>query len=822
MNVQDYTSSVWDIINDLKKWKDEAKSPFFFSEIVDDDDNQYVNLIQEGGGMLGIALAGFTYVLEEMGLRFLGLGGTSAGSINAFLLAALGTPHEKKSERIIKYLTQKKFLDFMDGGKDAKAFVKSLGAKSNISFKKYNPLLLWNAVDLVKKQGMNPGLNFERWLDEILIRSKIELRLLRNNIYEDTLTEKLWHEDELVSFIASVVSELHAIDEHGSKILDLSEKQKAALARIKIAHTVESSGKFESEKSRELTVDELVDFIVDTIHKIEDRAGLHLVGMLSKDLIDQKKVLPLLYIKRYSEDDDSYKKQTQGWEREIINQYNTLALIAAELTTQTKVIFPDMAHLYYENWENTNPTKFVRASMSVPVLFEPVRIPMDWIDPNDKKQYQAVRSAWVENCQFKGELPDEVMLVDGGIMSNFPIDVFDELADKSQLKDNETYTPQKLKPTTIGVKLGVDRKTAKKANGIFSLVGLCFDNARNVRDFEYIQKNPEFSDEAIAYINTDDFNWLNFDMPEKEMKALFRKGAEEAARFLKSYSFGRYKKSINGKVKKITLNQLVTAYHDYPYHDDIYNADYPISDKKNKLYIKKFELPEDVQGFWPNDKKEGELIFNRENNIAELETKPIPVSAYYELKNDVSKIDEINNGLKNLSMRFTLMRNMFRTSELEKGIGRFGVLWLTERIDNHNVDPNDKAVMDSIKYAGGWIDEVKMEDELRKVINDRMNYAVVVMRTMPKDLNRHVTPLLARYREATEPAQKVEAALEAPNESIEAAPVSKKPDTLNKPKIISFVPNAKDVWCDANQVRVYNTRLDLLHKIVDVYHRNIY
>ena len=36
----------------------------------------------EGGGVLGIALTGYTYILEQAGIRFLGVGGTSAGSIN--------------------------------------------------------------------------------------------------------------------------------------------------------------------------------------------------------------------------------------------------------------------------------------------------------------------------------------------------------------------------------------------------------------------------------------------------------------------------------------------------------------------------------------------------------------------------------------------------------------------------------------------------------------------------------------------------------------------------------------------------------------------
>ena len=51
------------------------------SDTVDEAGHQYVDLVMEGGGVLGIALLGYTYALEEAGIRFLSIAGTSAGSI---------------------------------------------------------------------------------------------------------------------------------------------------------------------------------------------------------------------------------------------------------------------------------------------------------------------------------------------------------------------------------------------------------------------------------------------------------------------------------------------------------------------------------------------------------------------------------------------------------------------------------------------------------------------------------------------------------------------------------------------------------------------
>lgn len=51
-----------------------------------------------GGGLLGIAHVGFVCILEEAGVRFRGIGGTSAGAINAIILAASRKDDKGKSD----------------------------------------------------------------------------------------------------------------------------------------------------------------------------------------------------------------------------------------------------------------------------------------------------------------------------------------------------------------------------------------------------------------------------------------------------------------------------------------------------------------------------------------------------------------------------------------------------------------------------------------------------------------------------------------------------------------------------------------------------
>ncbi len=120
-----FTDAVSPFISFLQK-KFDGK-PICVSDIKDKFGNQYVDLVQEGGGIHGVALAGYTYVLEKMGIRFMKMAGTSAGSINTLLLNAvytkqeadeLGKPgnyYETRSEKVLEYLANKPLTEMVDG-----------------------------------------------------------------------------------------------------------------------------------------------------------------------------------------------------------------------------------------------------------------------------------------------------------------------------------------------------------------------------------------------------------------------------------------------------------------------------------------------------------------------------------------------------------------------------------------------------------------------------------------------------------------------------------------------------------------------------------
>ncbi|WP_165583311.1 patatin-like phospholipase family protein [Aquimarina atlantica] len=88
-----------------------------------------IDLVQQGGGMYGIALLGYTYIMEKVGIRFYSHGGASAGAINALFLAAIpnaiyaedskfeynNTSHQAtKSEILTHIIANTNFSKFME------------------------------------------------------------------------------------------------------------------------------------------------------------------------------------------------------------------------------------------------------------------------------------------------------------------------------------------------------------------------------------------------------------------------------------------------------------------------------------------------------------------------------------------------------------------------------------------------------------------------------------------------------------------------------------------------------------------------------------
>lgn len=398
LTTDDFISKVQPIIDELKEKGIHKKD---FSDVVDDEGNQYVDLVQEGGGTLGIALVGYLYVLEQMGIRFLSLGGASAGAISTILLASLGKPNEMKSIEILDIVTKENFYSFVDGGIFSKWLIKSLIKGHSIVIIIFK--LLFCLPNLTKKYGLNPGKHFHDWLTGILNKQEIEDY---NDLYK------------------------------------------------KISNV-----------------------------RVHFKKGI-----------------------------SPYKKSFEP----------KLALMAVDITTNTKVEFPRMGCLYYQNLNSANPADFVRASMSIPLFFEPFEIPNI---PKGMTERPEAPTDW-KRQKYEGDTPEKVWMVDGGIKSNFPIDVFhkwDEIPSRP----------------TFGAKLGLDRTKPTLFKNVLSLIYGCFNAASSTRDLDAQLKNDELK-YLVCYIDTGDHSWIKFNLSPEEKLELFLSGAYAAKQFLLSFNWKRY------------------------------------------------------------------------------------------------------------------------------------------------------------------------------------------------------------------------------------------------------------------------------------------
>ena len=376
-----------------------------YSDIVDVEGNQYVDLVQEGGGVLGIALVGYTYILEKAGIRFMSLAGTSAGAINTMMMAGLGEIQEKKSEKILTILSNQNLFDLVDGHKSIKKIINKVIKKE----KGIIWLLIWNARRIFntmkKKLGLNPGTYFEDWITKELSNNDI--------------------------------------------------------------HTI-------------------------------------------NDLMELRKKLPEGL--KYTVDNSS-----------VTNIEAKLAIISSDITTHTKAEFPKMKELYWLDAENISPAKLVRASMSIPYFFEP------FVVNNIPSAGEENNPAWDNYARYFGPVPPSVKFVDGGMLSNFPIDVFHR-------KDGG-----KPRMPTFGARLSTYRENYSETDSPMSMSMAMISTMRQIHDYDFLLKNPDFK-LLICRIDADqEFNWLDFNMTKEQQIDLFILGAEKALEFLKGFDWTDYK-----------------------------------------------------------------------------------------------------------------------------------------------------------------------------------------------------------------------------------------------------------------------------------------
>lgn len=477
--------------NEVKTGKPDLK----VSDVTDAAGNQYVNLVQKGGGVLGIALAGYTYVLEEVGIRFLRMAGTSAGAINTALMTAIGDNKNpkagKKSDGLLQILADLDMFSFVDGHPFAKRIIQRFVKDGEY-------------VKRIKSFLLNIVLLFVFLLISSLVAFGLESK------------EEHWQYLPIVTRVLFVLT--------GFSLLIIGYIIFFALnmfGRFRNSGYGINPGKV----CLQWIKDQLDNNGVTTIDKLEEKAG---------------KLPPDLQWKNAAGEITALKDGDIAAD---------ITIITSELVTQNKIEFPKMWSLFRApaNKHSMHPGEFVRASMSIPFFFESYILEIPPADRDSKE----VKAAW-KNLFFKDpeDIPIETRFVDGGALSNFPINIF--------------FDP-KVKTARLP-SFGIDLDDAGKKDilgkdaGSWSLGGYCgrmLNTIRGYYDKDFLLKNEGFG-RGIGKVDLSDpkYNWLDFFASDKTKTDLFAAGAKAAKEFLIEFDWDKYKterdKMRNDFVKQTT------------------------------------------------------------------------------------------------------------------------------------------------------------------------------------------------------------------------------------------------------------------------------
>lgn len=171
--------------------------------------------------------------------------------------------------------------------------------------------------------------------------------------------------------------------------------------------------------------------------------------------------------------------------------------------------------------------------MSIPLFFEPYELRLDdirWKAYVGEKYEKYYAQSYVEEASAL----EAMFFLDGGLLSNFPIDAF----------ATQLYRAAGRRIPTIGVALtGVDKSRGAPEPGSMSAfrqyVVKAISSIRYSRDREavrYVRLAQQVSGGAsrpnIAFIDTGDHNWLNFNLSERDMEDLYLLGLERSVAFI--------------------------------------------------------------------------------------------------------------------------------------------------------------------------------------------------------------------------------------------------------------------------------------------------
>jgi len=172
----------------------------------------------------------------------------------------------------------------------------------------------------------------------------------------------------------------------------------------------------------------------------------------------------------------------------------SLKLIVSDLTNGRMLVLPDDLDKYGIQADTFPIARALRMSCGLPFFFEPVKL----------KDAQG-----------------EAVLVDGGMLSNFPMWLFDD-------KDGNKQRP------VLGLKISHDngKVSGHKIDNGLDLFEALFSTMQNAHDKKYISRKHE---KNIIFIPVNDTSTTQFDLSDEMRAELIARGRSSAEHFLKTW-----------------------------------------------------------------------------------------------------------------------------------------------------------------------------------------------------------------------------------------------------------------------------------------------
>jgi NTE family protein len=197
--------------------------------------------------------------------------------------------------------------------------------------------------------------------------------------------------------------------------------------------------------------------------------------------------------------------------------------IAADITDKRLLVLPGDLRLFGLDPNKFSISRAVRMSMSIPFFFEPVELR----DTSGRKHF----------------------IVDGGLLSNYPIWLLDDGTSDPQWP---TFGFKLMEPDTRALKEAKRNPINNPISFLKAIVGTMLD----AHDSYHISKSNGDYDRTIGIPTVIKLNGIDkeigttdFNITQEESQALFENGVQVAKKFLKTWDFDEWKKKYRQKKK---------------------------------------------------------------------------------------------------------------------------------------------------------------------------------------------------------------------------------------------------------------------------------